>query len=660
MFAFGLPHDGVTWAAILLGCLVLAPWPLHVRHVLKRRWLVLGFLCAAAGGLSFAYFKYYLGGAPRLIDATTYLLQARSLAQGSFGMTVVGPSASFRGRFIVSTQDNPEIVAGIFPPGYPALLSLGVRLGHYEYIGPLLGALLVIATYYLALLMFKRVSVALLAAVLSLMCAALRYHTADTMSHGCSALFTVCAMICCVQLTQTPKRLRGWVALGVSLGVLSCTRQFTGLLVASACAVALFPQAKTPWFWQRALPAVVLSAAPALLFLLLQHRAITGSFFETPQHYYYARADGPPGCFQLGWGSGCQYEHRDAVEMQGGHGLSPLWSVLNTLHRLHWHSMDVANFEPLLAFGLLSLWAARKLSQARALLACLCIVPVGYSLFYFNGSYPGGGARFYSELIPLWHALMARGMVQRGAGRWGVAAALFGYGVHANFSHQQLRSPHFGPPPSLLQGALPNHDGEQSLVFVSTAHHFNLLAQASPSVTVARNTHDARLGLVEQQWLAEMQRPGEQLRGGQAPAARIYQFDAEHGLVPLQSSSGTTLRFESESDYPITALSGVWVYPEALPDACVSMGKALRVVRTGGPAHVQFELLGSSKPDPTSPPVTYDVFVTWVNAAAGTSPEPCQRAWVARLVDPKTVLLDLTPWSAATHVDAIELVPHTP
>jgi hypothetical protein len=106
-------------------------------------------------------------------------------------------------------------------------------------------------------------------------------------------------------------------------------------------------------------------------------------------------------------------------------------------------------------------------------------------------------------------------------------------------------------------------------------------------------------------------------------------------------------------------LRGAWVYPEALADACVSMGKALRITRTGGPAHLQLELLGTSKAD-AAPPITYDVFVMLVNTATGADATRCQRAWVARLTDPQTLLLDLAPWPAATHVDAIDLIPHGP
>ena len=44
-----------------------------------RRSFWLAALCLLAFGLSYAYVSYYLRGGPRIIDATSYWLEARSL-----------------------------------------------------------------------------------------------------------------------------------------------------------------------------------------------------------------------------------------------------------------------------------------------------------------------------------------------------------------------------------------------------------------------------------------------------------------------------------------------------------------------------------------------------------------------------------------------------
>ena len=68
------------------------------------------------------------------------------------------------------------------------MLALGFLVGQPLGVGPLLGALLVVVTFALALRVTRDRTTALLAATLSAVCGALRYHTADTMSHGLAAL----------------------------------------------------------------------------------------------------------------------------------------------------------------------------------------------------------------------------------------------------------------------------------------------------------------------------------------------------------------------------------------------------------------------------------------------------------------------------------------
>src|SRR5690606_37280325 len=152
------------WAALLLALVV----PLmRVRMTVRSR-LVL--LSAGAAMLSWGYFAYYLGSAPRIIDATAYLLEARTFSQGSFSLEVPSPTASFRGRFLIHTATDPNRLAVIFPPGYPALLALGVALRSPFVIGPLLAAGLVVSTYLLAFAVTRRRSDALVAAGLSTIC----------------------------------------------------------------------------------------------------------------------------------------------------------------------------------------------------------------------------------------------------------------------------------------------------------------------------------------------------------------------------------------------------------------------------------------------------------------------------------------------------------
>src|SRR5690606_30494695 len=90
-----------------------------------------------AFGLSVAYVYTYLAGGPRIIDATTYLLQAKTLANGELAFSPPGGLTSFNGRFLLITPEHR--LAGIFPPGFPLVLALGVWVGLPLMINPLIG-----------------------------------------------------------------------------------------------------------------------------------------------------------------------------------------------------------------------------------------------------------------------------------------------------------------------------------------------------------------------------------------------------------------------------------------------------------------------------------------------------------------------------------------
>lgn len=567
LFSFGLPAHAAAWIALVLGCALL--------FVRLKKWpktsLSLAVLCAAAALLSFGYFHIFLGGSPRIIDATAYLLEARTFAGGSFSFESPGPTASLRGRFLIHTALDPTRLAPIFPPGYPALLALGVTTGITFLVGPLLGAALVWVTYRLAFRLTGRERDGLVAACLSVLCAALRYHTAETMSHGFSALLAASAVLFTVELRRKESILRHALFLGLSLGVLCATRQLTGLILALACGGALLSLPK------RQLPKLLLATAlgllPGLLLLLWHQRAITGDFLVSPQSRYYDLADGPGSCFRLGLGSGCHYEHADVIEKQGGQGLTLLWMVRNTLHRLHYHLLDVANFEPLVLLALAYAYRVRRRAKFLPLFLVLILLPLGYSLFYFAGSYPGGGARFFSEMLPLWHVLLALALRSR---RWvsvGLFASLLGFALHGVFPHIQLSSSHFGPPGKTalhLETLLPTETlapaQSKPLVLVSTAHEFNLAHLGSPNLFVARRTFDDR----------------EHLLAQSVGASRVFAYRVEaHGPsmdeLSLPQPSSESLLWEAEFDYPPEAARGIWVHPEHLAASCVSRGRALRV-----------------------------------------------------------------------------------
>ena len=129
VYTVGLPPDVVAWTALVLAALTWCAWPWAKGWVLAHPTAVAGSLAVTAGLLSLVYVHVYLRGGPRIIDATSYFLEARLLAQGAFAFDPLVPASSFRGRFLTGPEQASSLSV-IFPPGYPLILALGFWAGH--------------------------------------------------------------------------------------------------------------------------------------------------------------------------------------------------------------------------------------------------------------------------------------------------------------------------------------------------------------------------------------------------------------------------------------------------------------------------------------------------------------------------------------------------
>ncbi len=612
LLAFGLPPDRVAWGAFGVA-LVWTLFELRGRgedrrtsletrflRLLSRTpgvgepWFAPALLSVVAALLSAGYVVHYLRGGPRIIDATSYFLQARALSDGLLSFEIPAPTAAFRGRFLThpNPPDGAPVLGVIFPPGYPALLAAGFVAGIPLWVGPLIAAGLVWVSYGLALRITSDLRVARLAALISTLSAALRYHTADTMSHGWAALLFGFAL----WAVTGRRRLHLWG--GLAAGWLVATRPLTGVVCAAVVGFVLMRRQP------RSLLGFGSAMLPGLALLIAHQIALTGDWGSSTQLHYYALADGPPGCFGLGLGPhlGCRYEHGDVVERFGADGFGPLWALRNTAHRLWGHSLDIANLE---LIALLVPWAVvrfRRNPLASATGISFALLIGAYALFYFNGSYPGGGARFFTALLPLEHAWLALAAFTLGLARFIPPLMLAGFALHASYSHEALAAREGGRPmweTDVLESAvsslpLETHVTEEPasplLVFVDTDHGFNLgfdptlhTQAAGHPYLVVRRSGDASDSLL---W----ERLGK-------PVALHYQFNPfdptseprVDWIPPGDLELPSTLRFEAEAQWPPLALHDAWSEP--VHDAtCASAGRGLLVHPTTDDAAITLEL----------------------------------------------------------------------
>jgi len=589
---FGPTNDEVGLAALVLGVVLIAAVLVRGRSLaavferVPARWLV-GALALGACALSGLYVVHYLGGGPRIIDATAYFLEGRVLSTGRFAFDVPDPSGSFRGRFLLPTPDGELGV--IFPPGYPLLLAAGFLAGAPLAVGPLLAAALVVATYTTTRSLLGDERVARIAAGLSVACAALRYHTADTMSHGLSALLFTLAIGSAARKTRLAAALAG-----LAIGWLVATRPVSG---AAAAAVVLLVLGRE----RKLVPLFVAGALPGLVLLTAHARAVTGSWLGSTQLAYYALADGPPGCFRYGFGAGvgCRFEHGDFVKEHLVNGFGALEAARITLERLALHGIDIANFVPL---ALLVAWAAfrfRNEANVRALALAPVALVLAYVPFYYPASYPGAGARLYADVLPLEHALLALGLARLKLARFAPAAMLLGFALHGIHQHVALAEREGGKP---MFAASELGKRTSGLVFVDTDHGFLLghdpsATDPTRSIVVARRRNDAHDRVLWE-------------RLGRPPAYRYdYDVDLGHTRVREYRPEPLSLRFEGEAEWPPLGVRSGWTHPDFRE--CLSRGQGLhlRPTRVAHAARPEMSVTIELVPPSSG---TYEVHVGWL------------------------------------------------
>ena len=541
-------------------------------------------LCAAF--LSWLYIEEVLHGGPRIIDATAYWLEARTISDGALSFPIGDPETSWLGRFILRTDGGATV---IFPPGYPVVLALGFAVGAPMAVGPLIAAALVLVSAELARVVAARAqlssgeTIARATALLSASCAALRYHTADTMSHGLAALCFAGALCAALHALPPNAPARPSCALisGVAAGWLVATRPVTGL-VAFVGLVALASVHKPN---RRAIAMFVLGSLPGIaLWCAFQHHA-TGSVLASAQGQYYAISDGPPGCFRYGFGDGvgCLGEHGDFVRHNLQKGYGAYAATATTLRRLKMHLADPLNAAPLFGLVLIGAWIMRRSPVLRWLTALLLLQVLAYAPFYFDGNYPGGGARMFADVLPLEHVLIACGVAAVIRRRYTMAVALglpvAGWMLHGASEHRLLTEREGGYP--MFAG------GKEGLVFVDTDHAFNLAYDPARPGWVARRKGD---GLDRLVW-EERGRPAayeHRYRWTEAPnSGRVTWLPIEFDKAPTAS---LPLRIEGESLWPPRMQQGGWAWPSHTSRAGVSAGHWLVLSATTAVASVRVAL----------------------------------------------------------------------
>lgn len=336
---------------------------------------------------------------PHVPDEVAYLLHARFLAAGAW--TLPGPQvpAAF-GTYLVQFRGDEWFIPT--PPGWPAMLALGVRIGVPWLVNPILAGVCVLLAYLLVQELYDR-RMARLAVLLLCVSPWFLFMGMNFMTHT----FTLACALAAAVLVAWSKR-RGqffWAFLaGGFVGMGSLIRPLDGLIVAALLGVWLLTV--RGWRMRVFLGSAFLIGAVLVGAVVLPYNlALTGRATTFPLNAYLDEQFGP-GKNDLGFGENRGY----GWGLQPFPGHSPLGAVINTA--LNTFSLNIELFGWAIGSLLfLTLFlVSLELKRSDFMLLAVVIVTVGvFGLYWYSGG-PDFGARYwYLILIPC-IVLTIRGM----------------------------------------------------------------------------------------------------------------------------------------------------------------------------------------------------------------------------------------------------------
>ena len=329
---------------------------------------------------------------PHIEDEIAYIWQAKAMSEGHLAIQSPPNNRSFLVPFVVDYQGDRF---GKYPPGWPELLSLAIRLGVRPWINPLLAGLGIWLTYLLGKKIFSEL-VGLLAAGLTVTSPFFMMNSGSLLSHPfglvLSALFALGWLESFWKskteetADKTGKSRNQWgyaIISALALGLLILTRPMTALAVAlpfgfHGLYLLIRSDAKTR------LRLVVLGLVATLfvgIYLLWQY-SLTGDALLNPYTLWWPYD-------QVGFGPG----HGRGP---AGHTLELAW--INTRNSLEAGSYDLFGWGSFswvfLPFGL---WAARR-NPKGLLIGSISISLVLVYMTYWIGATLFGPRYYYEGL----------------------------------------------------------------------------------------------------------------------------------------------------------------------------------------------------------------------------------------------------------------------
>jgi len=322
-------------------------------------------------------------GVPHIEDETAYSWQASIYARGDLTLSSPTCPKCFLVPFVVDYQGKRF---SKYPPGWPAVLSLGVRLDARNWVNPILAAWCIWLTYRIGKKLANE-AVGLVAALLTLTSPFFLINGGSLLPHIWSFFLTLAFTLAWIDLLapshRAPPGMLIWTA-GLSLGLLALTRPMTALAVGLPFFIeGLVRLARGPKETRWRILSVGGIALCLAAILLLWQFALTGDALLNPYTLWWPYD-------RIGFAAGIGVQ-------EGGHNLN--WARSNTRFSLRAGTSDLFGWGKvswlLAPFGLIALRRSRRAWPVLAIAPSLVL----FYMLYWIGSWVFGPRYYFEGLI---------------------------------------------------------------------------------------------------------------------------------------------------------------------------------------------------------------------------------------------------------------------
>ena len=375
------------------GLLGMPPTRIHTIGSRLIRWVrnisTRTFLIGSVAGVALicsVISLFLFDGVPGSYDGCMYLFQARLFSHGMLSAQIP-PEPQFFENTLAILSDKWYTQ---FPPGFPAVLTLGVLLRIPWIVNPLLGALTIGGIYLIANELYGK-NIAKLSALLACTSSFFLFMSSEFMAHTSTLFFITTAFLSFVWMVKKKRPLLSSIVCGTSLGIALLCRPYTTTWVGVSMVIAAIMMRK-----QLSIRHILIGAIPLIaagVAFLAYNAATTGH----PLILGYIALNGKehyPGFHQDPW---MEQPHTIAQ------GVKYLLGNLNGLnyHLFEWPMPSLFFVVLYLAFGKKETWDWILVGWIGSLL-------VGHVFYFFNEFH--FGPRFVYETLPAYILLTSKGI----------------------------------------------------------------------------------------------------------------------------------------------------------------------------------------------------------------------------------------------------------